>query len=109
LEKEIDELKEKLEEHEKRIVALERIIKKRPSKLIFSGKKSVNDLLLELKNEGFFDEDKTISQIKDALHAKGRIIKVTSLPRYLLRLVRNDMLRRTRKLVGKKKFWVYHT
>jgi len=105
LEKEIAELKKKLEEHGKRISALEKILEKKPK--MVHEKKSTEDLLIDLKSEGFFDEERTISQIRDALHAKGRIVKTTDLPPYLLKLVRNDVLKRARKLIGKKKAWVY--
>lgn len=106
MEEEIAELKQKLEEHEKRITALEKIMEKKP-KMVLPGKKSTDDLLMELKNEGFFDEEKTLSQIRDALHAKGRIVRITGLPPYLLKLVRNNVLKRVRKVVDKKKVWVY--
>jgi hypothetical protein len=106
LEKEIMMLKQKVEEHERRISSLEKSIK-RKSKKATSKKLTTEDLLLELKNEGFFSVERTISQIKDALHAKGKIVKLTDLPPYLLKLVRNNMLKREHKIIGKKKVWVY--
>ena len=107
MEEEIVELKKKLKEHEERILALEKIIKKKGPGRILSDKKSIEDLLIELKGEGFFNERKTISQILDAIHAKGRIAKITDLPKYLLKLVRNNVLKRERMEIGKKKTWVY--
>lgn len=101
-----EEIKKKLENHEKRISALEKIIKKKP-KITLSEKKGTEDWIIELKDEGFFNEEKTISQIRDALHAKGRIVKITDLPPYLLKLVRNNVLKRVQKVIGKKKNWVY--
>lgn len=95
-----------LEDHETRILALEKIIKKKP-KMILSEKKSTEGLLLLLKDEGFFGEERTISQIRDALHTKGQIVKITDLPVYLLKLVRNDVLKRVQKVVEKRKIWVY--
>jgi len=106
MKEEIAELKKKLEEHEERISALEKISKTKP-KVTYAEKKGTEALLLELKDEGFFNEEKIISQIRDALHAKGRIVKLTDLPPYLLKLVRNKVLKRDKRKVGKKKAWVY--
>jgi hypothetical protein len=60
-----------------------------------------------LKDEGFFKEERTISQIRDALHAKGKIVKLTDLPKYLLKLVRTNVLKREKRELNKKKVWVY--
>jgi hypothetical protein len=106
LEKEIIMLKQKVEEHERRISTLEKSIK-RESKKATSNNLTTEDLLLKLKNEGFFSVERTISQIRDALHAKGKIVKLTDLPPYLLKLVRNNILKRERKIIDKKKVWVY--
>jgi len=106
MEKEIAELRQKLDEHEKRIAELEKIKEKKP-KMVPSERKSTEELLIELKDTSFFDEKRTISQIRDALHTKGRIVKITDLPPYLLKLVRNDILKRERQSIGKRKTWVY--
>jgi hypothetical protein len=106
LEKEIAQLRRKLQEHEERISSLENIVKKKPRENP-SERKGVEDMLVELKTSGFFTEGKTIAQILDALHAKGRIVKMTALPKYLLTLVRNDTLKREQRLVGKRNIWVY--
>jgi len=100
------EIQKILEDHEKRILTLEEILKKKPRKIL-RERKSTLDFIIELKSEGFFREGKTISQIRDALHTRARIVKLTDLPAYLLRLVRNGALKRKQELVGKKKTWVY--
>jgi hypothetical protein len=102
----LDEIDEILKNHERRILALEKALKKEPKKTP-SGKKSTEDMLVELKTGGFFSEEKTIAQIMEALHARGRIVRMTDLPSYLLRLVRNGSLNRERKLIGKRRTWVY--
>jgi len=99
------EIKKILQNHEKRIAALEEILREKPKR--FREKKSTEDLIVELKSEGFFKEERTISQIRDALHAKARIVKLTDLPPYLLKLVRDNALKRKRKLIRKRKTWVY--
>jgi len=100
------EIQRILENHEKRISKLEEILKKGLKRIPRRGKRT-EDLLIELKSDGFFREERTISQIRDALHAKGRIVKLTDLPPYLLKLVRDNVLKRKRKLIGKRKTWVY--
>lgn len=100
------EIQRVLENHEKRISKLEEILKKGPRRILRKGK-STEGLLIELKSEGFFREERTMSQIRDALHAKGRIVKLTDLPPYLLKLVRDNVLKRKRKLIGKRETWVY--
>ena len=72
-----------LENHEKRISELEKILKRKPE-MILSERKSTEDLITGLEDEGFFSEERTMSQIRDALHAKGRIVKNTDLSPYLL-------------------------
>jgi hypothetical protein len=52
-EHELREVRKKLEEHEKRISALEEIIKTKPEKK-HAEEKGIGDLLLALKDEGFF-------------------------------------------------------
>lgn len=105
-EDELRELRKKLEEHEERISELEGIVKTKPVKRQVE-ERGVEAFLLVLKDEGFFKEKRTISQIRDALHAKGKIVKLTDLPPYLLKLVRTDVLKREKKEINKKKVWVY--
>lgn len=101
-----EEIRKILKNHEKRVSALEKILKKRPRRIL-RERKSTENLLIELKSEEFFREGRTISQIRDALHAKGRIVKLTDLPPYLLKLIRDDVLKRKRKMIGKRKIWAY--
>lgn len=95
-----------LENHEKRISGIENALKGR-TKRAARAKKTVTDLIIELKNEGFFKEERRISQIRDALHTKGAIVKIEVLPSYLLPLVRSGELKRDKKFIEKKKVWVY--
>jgi hypothetical protein len=106
LENEIAQLRKKLQEHENRISLLESTVGKTPN-TGSSGKSGTEGVLMELRASGFFDNGRTISEIRDAMHAKGRIVKITDLPPYLLKSVRNGTLRRERKLLGKRETWVY--
>ncbi|MEM2102103.1 MAG: hypothetical protein QXM22_01150 [Candidatus Bathyarchaeia archaeon] len=106
MENEITEFRKKMEELERRILALEKTTEKE-SKITEQKKRGTKTLLLGLKDEGFFNVERTISQIRDALHAKGKIVELTDLPPYLLKLVRTDALKRAKKEIAKKKMWVY--
>jgi len=66
--------------------------KSRPSKQ--SSKASIADMLMELKEERFFDKPKSLSEIKHALAERGMIYPVTTLSPSVLRLVRNHSLGR---------------
>ena len=101
----MEELRKIIEDHERRISALEK--QQKPSKKSKVVKQETESIILNLKDNGFFNEAKTISQIKDALHTRGKIIKTTSLPYYLLKLVRNGSLKRKQEIIEKKKTWVY--
>ena len=107
MERKIAALWEKLEEHERRIESLERISEQKTERKAATTKKSTLDLLMELKDASFFKKERTLSEILEALHAKGRIIKNSSLPPYLLKMVRANIIRREKKMVGKKRVWVY--
>lgn len=74
-------------------------------------KSEVIKSLFEMKESGFFEKKKkrTISQIRDALHAKGRIIQLHELPSYLLKLIRNGKLKRDKKVVRGKRIWIYYS
>ena len=100
-----EEIRRILRNHEERISHLEKLAEKKPR--VISKTKGTEDLILDLIQEGFFSEDKTISQIREALHEKGRIVKRTDMPVYLLKLIRNGKLKRTRKTIEKRKTWVY--
>jgi hypothetical protein len=121
---ELKYIKGKLENHEQRIFKLEKKFEEFEKKMMRpeiqprlgenhlkkrtpSKRKSTEDYLIELIDEGFFREKRTLSQIRDALHCKGRVVKLTDLPSYVLKLVRNNILKREKKLVNKRMVWVY--
>ena len=64
---------------------------------------AASDLVIELKEEGFFDKPKTLSEVTRALEEKGYIYPITTLSGVMIGLVQS-------KLVGRKKSdgkWVY--
>jgi hypothetical protein len=64
---------------------------------------AASDLLVELKEEGFFDKPKSLTEIAKALEEKGYIYPVTTLSGVMLWLVQKRLFGRKR-LEGR---WVY--
>lgn len=64
---------------------------------------SVSDLVVMLREEGFFDKPKGLSDISGALEEQGYICPVTTLSAVMLGLVQKRQFRR-KKAEGK---WVY--
>lgn len=66
-------------------------------------RRGASNLIIELREEGFFDEAKTLGEIAAALEDKGYLYPVTTLSGVILGLVQ-------KKLIGRKKTdgkWVY--
>ena len=82
----------------KATVAKSKIVKKESK-----TRMSASDLIIGLKEEGFFEKQKAIGEISKALEEQGFLYPVTSLSGILLALVQKRLLRR--KKVEKK--WVY--
>jgi len=64
---------------------------------------AASDLIIELKEDGFFDKPKTLSEIATKLEERGYICPVTTLSGVMIGLVK-------KKLLGRKKSdgrWVY--
>ena len=66
-------------------------------------RRTASDMVLELREGGFFDKAKGLNEVSEALEEKGYIVPTTSLSGVMLGLVQ-------RKLLGRKKVdgkWVY--
>lgn len=64
---------------------------------------AASDLVVNLKEDGFFEKPKSLSDISKALEEQGYLYPVTSLSGIVLGLVQKRILRR-KKAAGK---WVY--
>jgi len=64
---------------------------------------AASDLVIELKDDGFFDKPKSLLEISQALEEKGRMTPVTSLSGIMIKLVQERVFAR-KKIEGK---WVY--
>jgi len=68
---------------------------------------STSAYINKLHNEGYLKTPKKMSDIMNELKKRGVTIKLTSLPPYLLSLVRKGNLVREQIIEGKRKIWVY--
>jgi hypothetical protein len=82
----------------KTAVTKERAVKKEQKK-----RSAASDLIVDLKEEGFFEKAKGLGEISKALEEKGFIYPVTTLSGVVLNLVQKKLLGR-KKLDGR---WVY--
>jgi hypothetical protein len=99
------------EEEVKRLLSLiqsdktEKSRKPKEEKSTKTAKMSIGDMLLELKEEGFFDKPRSLVEIKNALAEKGGIYEITTLSTQVIRQVRKRILGR----IKKEKKWMYVT
>jgi hypothetical protein len=64
---------------------------------------TATDLIMELREEGFFNQPKSLGEIVDILQEKGYVFKMTSLSGTMISLVKKRLL--GRKKINKK--WQY--
>lgn len=86
----------------------EKSLKKERPKVASNNKReksgsSLTDMLIEIREEGYFDRPQGLVEIKQILEEKGHIYPITTLSPMLLRLVKKRMLRRMKE----EKRWVY--
>lgn len=82
----------------KKIQTRRGILKKEQKK-----RSAASDLIIELKEDGFFDKPKTLSDISSKLEERGYICPVTTLSGVMIGLVKKKLLSR-KKSDGR---WVY--
>ena len=75
-------------------------------------KSSVNtlgtsDAIYKLIENGFFSDGKTAAQLRARLHEQAVMVKRSTLPPYLVALVRKKQLRRKKQEIEGKSVWVY--
>jgi hypothetical protein len=66
-------------------------------------RESAGDLIIALKEDGFFEKPKTLGEIGSALEERGYLYPVTSLSGVVLGLLKRQELRR-KKMEGKWKY-----
>jgi len=86
----------------------ERVNKTKPKKSDKSSRQiSKSEYINKLYNEGYFKESRKMTDIMNELKKLGVNLKLTSLPPYLLPLVRKRKLTREQITEGKRKIWFY--
>jgi hypothetical protein len=83
--------------------AKETVEKKKGQRREAKKRSSASDLIIDLKEEGFFEKAKALGEISKALEEKGFLYPVTTLSGVVLGLVQKRELRR-KKTEGR---WVY--
>ena len=83
--------------------AKQAIARSRAAKKDEKKREGASDLIVGLREAGFFEKPKALSEIADALEEKGYLYPVTTLSGVMLGLVKNRELRRKRH-EGR---WVY--
>jgi hypothetical protein len=101
-----DEVSKVISMYEKTSVvgnAKQAIARAKATKKVEKKRESASDLIIGLKEDGFFDKAKSLGDIGAALEEQGYLYPVTSLSGVVLGLLKRKELRR-KKLEGK---WVY--
>src|SRR5690242_16040692 len=62
---------------------------------------SLSSRIVEMVDDGFFDKERTLNEVKEALAKLGIIKPLSTLSGVMQRLVKNRVLRRDRKTIGK--------
>ena len=86
--------------HEDKPMKIQKTKENRETK---KGKMSIGDMILELREEGFFKSPKSLVEIKNALSEKGGIYEVTTLSTQVIRQTRKRNLGR----IKQDKKWMY--
>jgi hypothetical protein len=85
-------------DHAKRAIARSKVAKRDDKK-----RESASDLIVGLREAGFFDKPKGLGEVSESLEEKGFLYPTTTLSGVVLGLVKKKELRR-KKLEGR---WVY--
>ena len=95
---ELSEIKKILKEHGKRLSKLESMINLSSKSIIPStSKKSLTSMFVDLKNEKFFNQPRSLNEIVERLAQSGHHYPYRSLSSPLQRAVRQKILGRIKK------------
>jgi len=102
-ESEIAKIVSAFEQSERVVRVRQRVSKMKVERKEQKKRQSAAELMIGLKEEGYFDKPKALGDITQALEEKGYLYPVTTLSGVVLSLVKNKHLRR-KKVEGR---WVY--
>ena len=97
------DVSKKLQDHERRISALEKILDNVKKPKIRGNKQSISDHIIELRDAGFFSQQKTAEETHTKLSGKYPC-ELNRVAVALVRLAGRKQLRVSSKVVGKKKY-----
>ncbi len=105
---EIKDVNKKLEDHERRISILEKILGNDKKPKIKNNKQSLSEHIIKLRDDGFFSQSKTAEETRAKLSVKYPC-ELNRVEVALLRLAgkKPTQLRITSKVVDKKKYKAY--
>ncbi|MFA5771709.1 MAG: hypothetical protein WC974_03155 [Thermoplasmata archaeon] len=95
-----------LQDHERRISAIEALIGKSKKPKTKAGKQSLSNYIIELRNSGFFSQPKNAEETHAKLTGKYHC-ELNRVAMALLRLAGRKQLRKASKLSDKKKYKAY--
>ena len=101
-----DDVKKLLQDHERRIAALEAMLAKPKSAPVPKSKKSITDHILDVRAAGFFSQPKTADETHKKLQGKYPC-ELNRVAVALLRMAINKQLRKATKTVDNKKYKAY--
>src|SRR3989338_5841371 len=101
--KDLKEISKVLQDHERRISALEKPTGKVKKTVVKNSKQSPSDHIIELRDDGFFSQPKTAEETHAKLTGKYHC-ELDRVAMALLRLAGRKQLRKASKLVNKKKY-----
>lgn len=100
------DLSKKLQDHERRISALEKILGNVKKPKIRDNKQSLSDHIIELRDGGFFSQPKTAEETHVKLGTKYPC-KLNRVAVALVRLAGRRQLRKASKIINKKEYQAY--
>lgn len=102
-ESEISNILSAFEQSDRVVQVRQRVSKMKVERKEQKKRQSASELLIGLKEEGYFEKPKALGDMAQALEEKGYLYPVTTLSGVVLKLVKNKHLRR-KKVEGR---WVY--
>ncbi len=104
--KDLKEISKVLQDHERRISALEKPTGKVKKTIVKSSKQSLSDHIIELRDDGFFSQPKTAEETHTKFSGKYHC-ELDRVAMALLRLAKRKELRKASKTANNKKYKAY--
>lgn len=100
------DVSKKLQDHERRIAVLEKLMSNTKRSKIKDNKRSLSKYIMELRDDGFFSQPKTAVETHVKLNVKYSC-ELNRVEVALVRLAGKKQLRKGSKIMDKKKYKAY--